>query len=114
MGFWSGRACDSCVPTEQDIETRRQWTGIDNKLKVEGNNLIKTVPELYVDLSSIAKGYRVDAVADYLESQNIRNYMVDVGGEVRTQGINGKGKTVAHCGLKTIVTGAEPVCTGDH
>ncbi len=79
------------VPTEQDIETRRQWTGID-KLKVEGNNLIKTVPELYVDLSSIAKGYGVDAVAEYLESQNIRNYMVDVGGEVRTQGINGKGK----------------------
>lgn len=77
------------VPAEQDIEARRQWTGID-KLKVEDNNLIKTVPELYVDLSSIAKGYGVDAVAEYLESQNIRNYMVDVGGEVRTQGINGK------------------------
>ncbi|WP_413492435.1 FAD:protein FMN transferase [Morganella psychrotolerans] len=79
------------VPSDEDIETRRQWTGID-KLRVEGNNLVKTVPELYVDLSSIAKGYGVDAVAEYLESQNIRNYMVDVGGEVRTQGINGKDK----------------------
>lgn len=63
MGIWSeGRVTH--VPTDQDIETRRQWTGID-KLKVEGNNLIKTVPELYVDLSSIAKGYGVDAVAEY-------------------------------------------------
>lgn len=75
-------------PSDEELEKRRQWIGIDY-LSVEGNTLIKKIPELYVDLSSIAKGYGVDAVAEYLISQNITNYMVDIGGEVRTQGVNG-------------------------
>ncbi|WP_446469650.1 FAD:protein FMN transferase [Xenorhabdus stockiae] len=78
------------TPTEDELATRRAWIGIDN-LSVEGNSLIKSIPELYVDLSSIAKGYGVDVVAEYLASQNIGNYMVDIGGEVRTSGNNGKG-----------------------
>ncbi|NHB61580.1 FAD:protein FMN transferase [Photorhabdus sp. RW14-46] len=77
------------APSASELEKRREWTGID-KLVVEGNSLIKTVPELYIDLSSIAKGYGVDVVAEYLESQNIKDYMVDIGGEVRTSGHNGK------------------------
>ena len=68
---------------------RRAWVGID-KLSVQDNNLVKTIPELYVDLSSIVKGYGVDVVAEYLESAGINNYMVDIGGEVRTKGTNGK------------------------
>lgn len=78
------------APTEEALVKRRAWVGID-KLSVEGNNLIKSIPELYVDLSSIAKGYGVDVVAGYLARQNIKNYMVDIGGEVRTLGHNGKG-----------------------
>ncbi|MDC9588500.1 FAD:protein FMN transferase [Xenorhabdus sp. XENO-10] len=78
------------APKDEELETRRAWTGI-NHLSVEGNNLIKSIPELYVDLSSIAKGYGVDAVVEYLKSQHIKNYMVDIGGEVRTLGNNGKG-----------------------
>lgn len=78
-------------PSEDELEKRKQWIGIDY-LAVEGNALIKKIPELYVDLSSIAKGYGVDAVAEYLISQNITNYMVDIGGEVRTQGVNGNDK----------------------
>ncbi|GKX62303.1 Thiamine biosynthesis lipoprotein ApbE precursor [Pragia fontium] len=75
------------VPTEAELEKRRAWVGMD-KLKVEGNALVKLIPELYLDLSSIAKGYGVDAVAEYLESVGIENYLVDIGGEVRTRGIN--------------------------
>ncbi|HHR5847506.1 TPA: FAD:protein FMN transferase [Providencia alcalifaciens] len=77
------------APTDEELEKRRAWIGID-KLSVQGNNLIKTIPELYVDLSSIAKGYGVDVVAEYLESININDYMLDIGGEVRTKGKNGK------------------------
>lgn len=79
----------SSVPAEQELERRRAWVGID-RLAVQGNALIKTVPELYVDLSAIAKGYGVDVVAEYLQSQHIDNYMVDIGGEVRTRGHNGE------------------------
>lgn len=77
------------APSEQALSERHSWTGIE-KLKVENNTLSKSIPELYVDLSSIAKGYGVDVVAEYLESQNIHNYMVDIGGELRTKGQNDK------------------------
>ena len=79
------------VPSTAELEQRRSWTGVD-KLAVEGNALVKRIPQLYVDLSSIAKGYGVDVIADYLQSQHIENYMVDIGGEVRTRGHNGEGK----------------------
>lgn len=75
------------APDEDELELRRTWTGID-KLRVEGNALVKSVPQLYVDLSAIAKGYGVDVVARYLESLNIQDYMVDIGGELRTRGHN--------------------------
>jgi thiamine biosynthesis lipoprotein len=79
------------VPSATELEQRRNWTGID-KLAVEGNALVKRIPELYVDLSSIAKGYGVDEIAHYLQSQHVKNYMVDIGGEVRTRGHNGEKK----------------------
>ncbi|MBF1994384.1 FAD:protein FMN transferase [Serratia symbiotica] len=76
------------VPSAAELEQRRAWTGAD-KLSVHGNTLMKSIPEVYVDLSSIAKGYGVDVVAEYLQSQHVENYMVDIGGEVRTRGRNG-------------------------
>ncbi|CNI27939.1 FAD:protein FMN transferase [Yersinia frederiksenii] len=79
------------VPTDAEIAKRQEWVGID-KLAVKRGALVKRIPELYVDLSAIAKGYGVDVVAEYLETQNINNYMVDIGGEVRTRGNNGENK----------------------
>lgn len=40
------------------------------------------------DFSAIAKGYGVDVVAEFLESQGIQNYMVEIGGEVNCKGKN--------------------------
>lgn len=48
--------------------------------------LRKTNPELYVDLSGIAKGYGVDIVAGVLEKLGISDYLVEIGGELRASG----------------------------
>lgn len=53
--------------------------------------LSKDRPDIYLDLSAIAKGFAVDRVAEYLASQGIEHYMVEVGGEVRTRGHNARG-----------------------
>ncbi|TCJ94837.1 thiamine biosynthesis lipoprotein [Volucribacter psittacicida] len=78
-------------PTPEQIEQRRAWIGLD-KLQLtqqaEQAYLTKTVPQLYIDLSSIAKGYGVDLVADTLEQNAIVNYMVEIGGEIRAKGKN--------------------------
>ncbi len=54
--------------------------------------LRKSEPTLYVDLSAIAKGYGVDQVAELLERYEIHDYLVDIGGELRVQGENAKGR----------------------
>ncbi|WP_333002603.1 FAD:protein FMN transferase [Vibrio coralliilyticus] len=78
------------VPTDEELAARKANTGIQH-LTVKGNLLTKDIPNLYVDLSTIAKGWGVDVVADYIQSQGIQNYMVEVGGEMRLKGINREG-----------------------
>ena len=78
------------VPSDNELKKRKAETGIEH-LSVNGNALSKDIPKLYVDLSTIAKGWGVDVVADYIESQGILNYMVEVGGEMRLKGLNREG-----------------------
>ncbi len=60
------------------------------KLKLNGqtSSIQKLRADIYVDLSAIAKGYAVDAVGRLLESLQMKNYMVEIGGEVRARGKN--------------------------
>lgn len=53
----------------------------------------KTNPDIHCDLSAIAKGFGVDKVAEYLQTMGVSNYMVEIGGEVRTKGFNASGQT---------------------
>lgn len=47
---------------------------------------------VYVDLSSVAKGFGVDQVARYLQRSGIENFLVEVGGELRGSGLKPDGK----------------------
>ena len=78
------------VPTDEELAARRANIGIEH-LTVDGNKLSKDIPNLYVDLSTIAKGWGVDVVANYLQATGIQNYMVEVGGEMRLKGLNREG-----------------------
>lgn len=73
------------VPSDELIAEKKKSVG-SHYLTLENNKLSKTEKDLYVDLSSIAKGYGVDQVALYLQSIGINNYLVDIGGELRVQG----------------------------
>ncbi len=75
------------VPTPEQLALAKQRIGID-ALRVENNQVIKSKPDLYVDLSTLAKGWGVDVIANYLQSQQIENYMVEIGGELRLKGVN--------------------------
>jgi thiamine biosynthesis lipoprotein len=45
-----------------------------------------------LDFNAIAQGYSVDVISDFLEANGVENYMVEVGGELKTKGKNSKGK----------------------
>lgn len=78
-------------PSTKEISERQNWVGIDkiSLIEQEGRfRLQKHMPQVYIDLSSIAKGFGVDQVANYLDSIHIQNYMVEIGGEIRAKGKN--------------------------
>lgn len=83
------------APTPPDEATRarlHQLVGVDKlTLDLAQGQLAKSAPEVYVDLSAIAKGYGVDRVADRLEALGVADYLVEIGGELRTKGRNLKG-----------------------
>lgn len=87
-GFGPGKHTDE-VPDDAAIEQARARVGYE-KLELDGNELSKSA-DLYVDLSSIAKGYGVDQIAERLESFGVSSYLVEVGGEIRTAGVKPDG-----------------------
>lgn len=78
------------IPTDEVITTTRSQIGLD-KLVVGDNWARKTQPNLYVDLSPIAKGYAVDKLAEILLSHKIINFLVEIGGEMRLAGKKASG-----------------------
>jgi thiamine biosynthesis lipoprotein len=73
------------IPSAQLIAEKQKIVG-SHYLSVNGNTISKEIPELYVDLSAIAKGYGVDVIAAYLQEMGINNYLVDIGGELSLKG----------------------------
>ena len=74
------------------IDSILQFVGMD-KIKLEGNTLIKQDPRVSIDVNAIAQGFSVDIVASFFESLGISDYMVEIGGEVKTRGKNPKGES---------------------
>ncbi len=59
--------------------------------KKDGKYLfIKKNKYVQLDFNAIAQGYTVDVIAEFLDKRGIQNYMIEVGGEVRARGVNGK------------------------
>lgn len=79
------------IPSPELINNIQQQIGLD-KLTLTSNTASKSQPNLYVDLSTIAKGYGVDQLAEILLTHNIKNFLVEVGGEMRVSGKKLSGK----------------------
>lgn len=52
------------------------------------DRLTKQNLNTFLDFNAIAKGYAVDVISEFLESNNIDNYLVEIGGEIRGKGIS--------------------------
>ncbi len=75
------------IPEDRHLEELLRHVGF-GKIMIDSANssLIKGDPEVVADLSAIAKGYAVDGLADVLVEQGFRDFMVEVGGELRASG----------------------------
>lgn len=59
-----------------------------NKTRLSSNVIIKDNKLTKLDFNAIAKGYAVDIIASVMDKKNIDDYLIDIGGEIRSKGIN--------------------------
>jgi thiamine biosynthesis lipoprotein len=57
-----------------------------SKVSLINGRLIKTDPGINLDFNAIAQGYSVDVICRFLDGLGIKNYLVEIGGEVRAKG----------------------------
>ena len=89
-----GVAKRSVVPPAGELRARRaavDYRGL--RLDPQHRTATREHAALQVDLGGIAKGFGVDLAAQAIEAAGVENYMIEVGGEVRTRGRNAQGQT---------------------
>ena len=84
FGFKTGNP-----PTRQTIDSLRAIVGF-HTVSLQDGYVIKKNPKTMLDCSAIAKGYGCDVVARLLSKKGINDYMIEIGGEIVTKGINQK------------------------
>ena len=71
--------------SELKLDSLLNLVGME-KVKLADGKFIKSDPNIVLDFNAIAKGFSVDVVARYLNSLGIKNYLVEIGGELRAKG----------------------------
>ena len=87
VNAWGFGFNNNHFPTDSQIQQLRKLVGYQN-VKLVGNRVVKSNPNMLLDFSAIAKGYGVDVIARLLDGYGVKNYMVDIGGEVVIKGRN--------------------------
>ncbi|MDG2385483.1 MAG: FAD:protein FMN transferase [Pirellulaceae bacterium] len=79
------------TPTQAEIDAAGQWVGAEQiAVRADPPALRKRAVGLKLDLSGIAKGFAVDCLAEILDRHGVKGYMIEIGGEIRTRGLNAK------------------------
>jgi len=95
-------------PSEAELAALRERVGYRNlEIDEAALTIRKALPDIYCDLGAVAKGYAVDRVAQALDRLEIHNYMVEVGGEIRTRG--SKAGEPWRIGIEEPVTGRRAI-----
>lgn len=78
--------------TDSMVDSILKFVGY-KKVKIVNNKLVKEDPRIELDMNSIAQGYTCDIIGDFFERRGIRNYLIEVGGEILVNGNNELGNT---------------------
>lgn len=86
------RKNDLPLPNTKTIDSLKQFVGFE-KVSLDGNKVVKQNSAIQLDFNAIAQGYTVDVVAEHLDKLGIENYLIELGGELRSKGLNPEGKS---------------------
>lgn len=93
VNLWGfGTKSRESIPTDKQISDALQFVGIsDISIDKEGR-MRKKHPQTIIDFSSIAKGFACDELGSMLERNGIRDYLIEIGGEIKMRGKNPQGE----------------------
>ncbi|MGZ5029457.1 MAG: FAD:protein FMN transferase [Methylobacter sp.] len=84
--LWGFKGNALTIPKDSTILATLKQIGMAKLEIVDDTHLRKKQADLKVDLSSIAQGYSVERISKVLEQKGIANYLVEIGGELKTNG----------------------------
>ncbi|MEY3880766.1 MAG: hypothetical protein RIQ94_1562 [Pseudomonadota bacterium] len=84
--LWGFRGETLTIPDDKTIATTLKQIGMEKLEVVDETHLRKKQADLKIDLSSIAQGYSVERISQVLEQKHISHYLVEIGGELKTNG----------------------------
>lgn len=70
------------------LDSLNNLVGFDKINITENNTIVKEDPRIVLDFNAIAKGYTIDVIGKYLESKGVKNYLIELGGEILARGQN--------------------------
>ncbi len=73
--------------TPSSIDSLMKNVGYKN-ISINDHKLKKISPDITLDCSGIAKGYACDVIADFFDKLQIKDYLIEIGGEIRAKGKN--------------------------
>ena len=91
VNAWGFGFKNGTMPTQIQVDSIKSFVGFKH-VKLINGKIVKDDPRTMLDCSAIAKGYGVDKVTELLDDKGIKNYMVEIGGEIVVKGKNPENK----------------------
>ncbi len=83
--LWGFQGDNLTIPDQQVLQQALSRVGMRKVIVVDGTHLQKQT-DVKVDVSSVGQGYSVGRVSRLLERAGVHDYLVEIGGELKTQG----------------------------
>lgn len=87
VNAWGFGFKNGSQPNRHQVDSLLQLIGYQ-KVEITDGKVVKQDPRIMLDCSAIAKGFGTQVVAEYLRQHDIKNFMVEIGGEIVTSGVN--------------------------
>lgn len=79
------------MPNSDAVAQAVELSGHGNALQISGNRMVRVAGQSQVYLAGIGKGYGADRIGHVLEGFGLRDYMVEIGGDLFAAGVNPDG-----------------------
>lgn len=89
VNAWGFGFKNNVMPTPEAIDSLSVFVGFE-KVEMRKNTIVKKDPRITLDCSAIAKGYGVDVIAKFFHEKEIKNFLIEIGGEIYAYGVNAK------------------------